>query len=168
VVRILYPCPDEQGPLRESLDMTNQARPISFIREAIKDSGKVRHIAHGEKLAISGHRSNRSGIPQEATAWTTVGFALEDGKCPASAVIATLEKMKKDPYASLRGIYLNAIAITKHRMEKPPRTPLAVGDIISLEGCICRIENAPNENFSTVELTEEELRALYEEMREAA
>lgn len=148
--------------------MTNQALPIATIIRLLNESGKFRRITHGEKLAISGHRSNRSGIPQEATAWTEVGFALEQGRCPTSAVINTLEKMKKDPYASLRGIYLNAIAITKHRMEKPARTPLSVGDFISLDGCICRIGDARNENFSTVELNDDELRALYEELKEAA
>lgn len=145
-----------------------QQLPLMSIVRMINESGKVRHIAHGEKLAISGHRSNRSGIPQDATAWTEVGFALEAGRCPTTAVIETLEKMKRDPYAELRGIYLNAIAITKHRMERPTRTPLAVGDIVSLQGCICRIECAPNENFSTVELTEDELRAFHEKLKEAA
>lgn len=154
--------------MRESLNMNSQTLPLPALIRAIKSMDSVRHIAHGEKLAISGHRSNRSGIPQEATAWTQVGFALEDGKCPAAAVIETLERMKKDPYAGLRGVYLNAIALTKHRMEKPTRTPLAVGDIISLEGCLCRVESAPNENFSTVELTEQELRDLYEQAWEAA
>ena len=143
-----------------------QQLPLKTIVRLINE--EVRHIAHREKLAISGHRSNRSGIPQDATAWTKVGFALEDGRCPTTAVIETLEKMKRDPYQKLRGIYLNAIAITKHRTEKPTRTPLTVGDVVSLQGCICRIECAPNENFSTVELTEDELRAFWEKLKKGA
>ena len=150
--------------------MNSQARPLSFIRSHIQKSSKLPNITHGQKLAVSGRRSARSGIPQDATAFTAVGFAQANGECPAAAVIKCLEMMEKAPYEGhkLRGIYTEGVALTLHRQTEYVRIPLAVGDIINLDGCICRVENAPNENFETVELTEQELRDLYDQLREAA
>ena len=112
-------------------------------------------IAHGQKLNIVGTRRHS----QHATAGTVIGYALETGHDP----VASLDNARAKGHP-IRWINLDAVIITAHRREEPPRTSLALDDVIWLEGCLCKIEPAANFNFTPRPLTEDEVRALHAEL----
>jgi len=108
-------------------------------------------ISHGDKLMIHGGRRG----PMNATAFTIAGDAKQRGLCPIEAEEKCREKMVKFPYMghTLRAISLDAAIIADHYIAQPERIVLSVGDVIDLEGCLCRIETRANNNFAPVPLS---------------
>jgi hypothetical protein len=164
----MYSCPDGQGPLRERLNMSNEIKnnPIGFCLRTIKNSGKVPFLVHGQRVSISGNRR----FLQDASVFTAVGFALEHGFCPVECVREQMERQKKEPWGDhrLRAFLLEGVMLTDQPQTEIARVELALGQVVSIEGCICRIESAANYNFEAVELTEQEIRDLSEQLKEAA
>ena len=112
-------------------------------------------IKHGDKLVIDSNRRH----PQNATAGTVVGYALETGGDPVAWIDRARERGEK-----LRWINLDAVVISHQPRERTPRVALNLGDVIWLEGCLCKIEPAANFNFTPRPLTEDEIRALHAEL----
>ena len=144
----------------------NNTSPIGFILRTIQKSGKVPFLAHGDRVSISGNRR----FPQDASVFTAVGFALEHGFCPVECVLNQMERQKNEPWGDhpLRTFILEGVMLTDQPQTEIARVELALGQVVSIEGCICRIESTPNYNFGAVELSEQEIRDFCRNLQEAA
>lgn len=144
----------------------NKTSPIGFILRTILKSGKVPFLAHGDRVSISGNRR----FPQDVSVFTAVGFALEHGFCPVQCVLRQIERQKKEPWGDhrLRAFILEGVMLTDQPQTEMQRVELALGQVVSIEGCICRIESAANHNFEAVELSEQEIRDFCRNLQEAA
>lgn len=134
----------------EDTSMTDTIPQNAIDFSLKRELADLPRVSHGQKLIIDG---------RDATAGTVVGYAQSYGECP----VAALERATAAGH-EIRWINLDAVAITAWKQTPVERLPLSTGDLIWLDGCLCRIEGRANKNFAPVPLTADERREVYQKI----